>query len=121
MRKVDPSLEEVLGSLRALFKAEKEIVEEGRVIEAKVDRANAGQGGLKAQLGRMEALLADILANRRRVPPFGLKGGGPGAAGRTWLQRKDHRIEELGPTDKAAMEEGDVFVIETPGGGGYGQ
>ncbi|HYG88855.1 MAG TPA: hydantoinase B/oxoprolinase family protein [Azospirillum sp.] len=80
-----------------------------------------GGDGVVRRIRFLEPMTAAILANRRRVPPFGLKGGEPGAAGRTWLQRKDHRIEELGPTDKAAMEEGDVFVIETPGGGGYGQ
>ena len=67
MRKADPPLEEVLGSLRALFEAEKEIAEEGRVIEAKVDRANAGQGELKAQLGRLETLLSDILAGQAEL------------------------------------------------------
>ncbi|WP_448191161.1 hypothetical protein [Azospirillum sp. sgz301742] len=54
MKKTDPSLEEVLRNLRAVFEAEKEIAEESRVIEA-------GQGELKVQLGRLEALLADIL------------------------------------------------------------
>ncbi|MBK3737073.1 hypothetical protein GAY29_29200, partial [Azospirillum brasilense] len=60
-----------------------------------------------------------ILSNHRRVPPFGLKGAAPGQIGRTWVQRTDGSVEELGPQDKTAMGEGDVLVVETPGGGGY--
>ena len=60
MRKTDSSLDEVLGSLRAIFEAEKEIAEEGRALEA-------GQGELKAQLGRLEALLTDILAGQAEL------------------------------------------------------
>jgi len=71
MRKSNPALDEVLGSLRAIFEAEKDIVEEGRALEA-------GQGELKAQLGRLEALLADILAGQAelRARLDALEGGG---------------------------------------------
>lgn len=67
MRKADPALEEVLGSLRVLFEAEREIAEEGRAIEAKVDRTNAGQAALKAQLDRLERLLADVTAGQAEL------------------------------------------------------
>ena len=67
-----------------------------------------------------EPMTAAILANRRRVPPFGLAGGSAGAAGRNYVERADGRVEELAATGKAEMAAGDVFVIETPGGGGYG-
>jgi hypothetical protein len=60
MKKADPSLDEVLGSLRAIFEAEKEIAEESRIIEA-------GQGELKTQLGRLEALLTDILRGQAEL------------------------------------------------------
>ncbi len=79
-----------------------------------------GGDGVVRRVRFLEPMTAAILSNRRRMAPFGLKGGEPALTGRTWVQRKDHRVEELGPTDKAQMEEGDVFVIETPGGGGYG-
>jgi 5-oxoprolinase (ATP-hydrolysing) len=63
---------------------------------------------------------AGILSNRRIVPPFGLAGGTPGAVGINRVERADGRIEILGPTAAVQMEPGDIFVIETPGGGGFG-
>jgi 5-oxoprolinase (ATP-hydrolysing) len=50
-----------------------------------------------------------------------MAGGEPGALGRNYVQRKHGRIETLGGTDDAEMAPGDVFVIETPGGGGHGK
>ena len=66
-------------------------------------------------------MTAAILSNRRRVPPFGLAGGAPGALGRNWVERADGTREEFGATHAIEMGAGDVFVIETPGGGGYGK
>ena len=63
---------------------------------------------------------ASILASRRSVPPFGLAGGSDGAPGRQWVERVDGTIEPLSGTDSRDLAPGDVFVIETPGGGGYG-
>jgi 5-oxoprolinase (ATP-hydrolysing) len=64
---------------------------------------------------------ANILANRRRVPPSGLQGGGNGQAGRNWVERADGSMKELTATDWADMDVGDRFIIETPGGGGFGE
>src|SRR6185437_12818038 len=83
--------------------------------------AHRGGDGVVRRIRFREPMTAAILANRRRVPPFGLMGGDAGAAGRNWLERVDGRIEELPATARAEMEAGDVFVIETPGGGGYGR
>jgi 5-oxoprolinase (ATP-hydrolysing) len=66
-------------------------------------------------------MTAGILSGHRRIPPYGMAGGEPGALGRNYVQRQDGRIETLGGTDGAEMAAGDVFVIETPGGGGYGK
>ena len=62
-----------------------------------------------------------ILANRRKVPPYGLEGGQPGALGRNWIERRSGEITTLGSADSAQVEAGDLFVLETPGGGGYGE
>jgi 5-oxoprolinase (ATP-hydrolysing) len=78
-----------------------------------------GDGAVRRMRFR-EAVTAGILANRRRVPPFGLAGGADGAVARNWVERTDGSIETLGATGSAEMAPGDVFVIETPGGGGYG-
>jgi 5-oxoprolinase (ATP-hydrolysing) len=64
-------------------------------------------------------MTACILANRRSVPPFGL-GGADGAVGAAWVERVDGSVDRLGSTAKVDMMVGDVFVIETPGGGGFG-
>lgn len=63
---------------------------------------------------------ASILANSRRVPPFGLAGGGSGQPGRNWVERADGSRTDLGYADETEVGPGDVFVIETPGGGGFG-
>ena len=61
-----------------------------------------------------------VVASRRTVPPFGLGGGASGAPGRQWVERADGVLQEMTGTDRAELRPGDAFVIETPGGGGYG-
>jgi 5-oxoprolinase (ATP-hydrolysing) len=61
-----------------------------------------------------------VVASRRDVAPFGLAGGADGAPGRQWVERLDGSVTVMGGRDKAELAAGDVFVIETPGGGGYG-
>jgi 5-oxoprolinase (ATP-hydrolysing) len=69
-------------------------------------------------------MTAVMLANHRRVPPFGVAGGAPGALGRNWVERAGHpesgAREEFGATFAVEMRAGDVFVVQTPGGGGFG-
>ena len=83
-------------------------------------RHRGGHGGLR-RIRFLEAMTAGILANRRSVPPFGLDGGAPGGLGRNWVERADGSVEPLGSTATAQLRAGDAFVIETPGGGGFGQ
>jgi 5-oxoprolinase (ATP-hydrolysing) len=79
-----------------------------------------GGDGVSRRLRFLEPMTAAILANRRRVAPFGLSGGMDGAVGRTWLLRVDGTVQELAPQDRVAVIPGDALVVETPGGGGYG-
>ncbi|MDZ7711955.1 MAG: hydantoinase B/oxoprolinase family protein [Rhodovibrio sp.] len=81
---------------------------------------HTGGDGTHRRLQFREAMTAAILSNHRKVAPFGLEGGGPGALGRNWVERADGTVEELSGTDRVEMAAGDVFVIETPGGGGFG-
>lgn len=78
-----------------------------------------GEGAIRVIEAR-EPMTAGILANHRRVPPFGMAGGEAGAVGRNWVERADGRIEELPATAAVELAAGDRFVIETPGGGGFG-
>jgi 5-oxoprolinase (ATP-hydrolysing) len=68
----------------------------------------------------LEKMTASILANNRSIAPFGMAGGAAGAPGRNWVERADGTREELPHIGSAEMAPGEVFVIETPGGGGYG-
>jgi 5-oxoprolinase (ATP-hydrolysing) len=79
-----------------------------------------GGNGVIRRLQFREPMTAAILSGRRIVPPFGLHGGKPGKVGRNYIQRQDGTVEELGSTAIAQMQPGDIFVIETPGGGGFG-
>ena len=64
---------------------------------------------------------ANILANRRRVPPKGIKGGADARPGRNWVERTDGTVEMLSATAYAEVQPGDRFVVETPGGAGFGR
>jgi len=83
-------------------------------------RWRGGDGAVR-RLRFLEPMTASILSSHRKVPNFGLEGGEPGALGRNAVVRADGRVEELSGTDKAEMQSGDVFLVETPGGGGYGK
>jgi 5-oxoprolinase (ATP-hydrolysing) len=80
----------------------------------------AGGDGVVRRILFREAMTAAILSGHRVVPPFGMAGGGPGEVGRNSVERAGGATEILGGTDQTEMAPGDVFVIETPGGGGYG-
>ena len=79
-----------------------------------------GGDGVVRRIVFRETMAAGILSNRRRVPPFGLAGGGAGACGETRVERRDGRIEILAATARAELAAGDAIVISTPGGGGFG-
>jgi len=88
--------------------------------------ASGGQGrwrgghGAVRRIRFLEPMTAAILSGRRLVRPHGLAGGEPGMPGRNYVIRAGGRRDELGPFAQTEMAAGDVFVIETPGGGGYG-
>ncbi|MDE3080369.1 MAG: hydantoinase B/oxoprolinase family protein, partial [Paracoccaceae bacterium] len=79
-----------------------------------------GDGVIRA-LRFLEPMTATILSLNRRTHPHGAAGGADGASGHNYVRRADGRIEELKGNDLAEMQPGDTFVIETPGGGGYGR
>ena len=79
-----------------------------------------GGDGVVRRLRFLEPLTAAIVSSSRRVAPYGLAGGLPGATGRNRIERADGTVEELPGVAQAEMHAGDVLVVETPGGGGYG-
>jgi 5-oxoprolinase (ATP-hydrolysing) len=94
--------------------------------EFRIRRGSGGKGrhrggdGVIRRVRFLGGMTAAILSGHRVIPPYGMAGGSNGALGRNSVERKDGSVVELGGTDKAEMRPGDVFVIETPGGGGYG-
>jgi 5-oxoprolinase (ATP-hydrolysing) len=83
--------------------------------------AHSGGDGVVREVTFLEPMRANMLANRRRVAPRGINGGADAEAGRNWVERTDGSVEMLTATDSADVNPGDRFVIETPGGGGYGR
>ncbi len=81
-----------------------------------------GGDGTTRRIRFLEPMTAAILASHRVVPPFGAAGGGPGEVGRNWVERADGTCESHASGQwQVEMRQGDVFVIQTPTGGGYGQ
>jgi 5-oxoprolinase (ATP-hydrolysing) len=82
-------------------------------------RHRGGHGAVR-RVRFLEPMTAAILSGRRLVRPHGLAGGEPGQAGVNYVLRAAGGREELGPYGQTEMAPGDVFVVESPGGGGYG-
>ncbi len=80
-----------------------------------------GGNGVIRRMRFLEQMTAGILSNRRIFSPPGLNGGGDGLVGKNYVERNDGKVEELGGIATVEMNVGDVFVIETPGGGANGE
>jgi 5-oxoprolinase (ATP-hydrolysing) len=97
-----------------------------RLEDFRIRRGSGGAGrhrggdGSERRVRFLQPMTAVLLANHRVVAPFGLAGGQPGATGKNWIERVDGSIERFGATHAAQMNAGDVFVIQTPSGGGFG-
>jgi 5-oxoprolinase (ATP-hydrolysing) len=76
-----------------------------------------GGDGIVRRVRFREPMTAAILSSHR---PFGMAGGAAGEVGRNWVERADGTVERLEGCDQREMRPGDVFVISTPSGGGYG-
>ena len=77
--------------------------------------------GVERRVRFLENMTAVMLANHRRVAPFGVAGGEPGATGNNWIERADGSTSHFGATFSSEVARDDVIVIETPGGGGFGE
>ncbi|MGC1952273.1 MAG: hydantoinase B/oxoprolinase family protein [Gammaproteobacteria bacterium] len=81
---------------------------------------HCGGDGVVRSLRFLTPMTATILSSHRRIPPFGIAGGHPGACGRNYVKRLDGSMEVLEGCAEVEVAAGDRVVIETPGGGGYG-
>lgn len=82
-------------------------------------RWRGGDGAVR-RIRFREPMTVSTLSQHRRVAPYGMAGGATGALGANRVERADGGVLELGGSDSAELDPGDVLVIETPGGGGYG-
>ncbi|MEW2289853.1 hydantoinase B/oxoprolinase family protein [Streptomyces sp. NPDC047841] len=98
-----------------------------RLEEFAVRRGSGGAGrwrggdGAVRRIRFLEPMTVSTLSQHRRVPPYGMAGGGPGALGANRVEHADGTVTDLGASGSADVGPGDVLVIETPGGGGYGR
>ena len=97
-----------------------------RVEEFSIRRGSGGGGkyrggdGVVRKLRFLEPMTATVLSSHRETRPFGVNGGGAGEAGENSVIRAHGSTETLAGNDSREMDVGDVFVLKSPGGGGYG-
>ena len=82
--------------------------------------AHQGGAGVHRAIRFLEPMTVSILSGHRRIAPYGMAGGDPGQVGRNWIDRADGSNEDLAASDRCEVKAGDVIVVETPGGGGFG-
>ncbi|MEV5149058.1 hydantoinase B/oxoprolinase family protein [Streptomyces sp. NPDC052727] len=98
-----------------------------RLEEFAVRRGSGGAGrwrggdGAVRRIRFLEPMTVSTLSQHRRVPPYGMAGGAPGALGANRVEHADGTVTDLGGSGSADVGPGDVLVIATPGGGGYGR
>jgi 5-oxoprolinase (ATP-hydrolysing) len=97
-----------------------------RVQEFSIRRGSGGRGahnggdGIVRALEFLSPMTVTVLSSHRQTRAFGVDGGAPGLPGENTVRRKDGTVEKLAGNDRREMEAGDVFIMKTPGGGGYG-
>ncbi|MEM6905481.1 MAG: hydantoinase B/oxoprolinase family protein, partial [Pseudomonadota bacterium] len=97
-----------------------------RLEEVSIRRGSGGAGrhrggdGIVRRLRFLDEMTVTTLCSHRRVPPFGVAGGEPGEVGREWIERADGGHIPHQGNDQNQVFPGDVFVLHTPSGGGYG-
>ena len=79
-----------------------------------------GGDGVTRKLRFLEPMTVTTLCSHRKVPPFGVNGGEPGQCGREWLETATGKLIKLKGNDSCSVKVNDLFVMETPGGGGFG-
>ena len=98
-----------------------------RLEEFSIRQSSGGAGrygggdGVVRKLRFLEPMTATVLSSHRVVPPFGLAGAQPGRCGNNYIVRADGDAVQLKGNDEIQMNTGDLFIMETPGGGGFGK
>lgn len=80
-----------------------------------------GGDGIVREIEFLAPVTLSLLSQHRIIAPYGLQGGQAGKTGNQYIIRKDGDIQPLHGIDGALLLAGDRLVIETPGGGGFGE
>jgi N-methylhydantoinase B len=97
-----------------------------RVLAYGLRRRSGGRGrqdggdGIRREVEFLAPATATVISERRRYAPYGLAGGAPGSPGSNRLRRANGDDVDLGGKATFAVQPGDVLIVETPGGGGWG-
>jgi N-methylhydantoinase B len=97
-----------------------------RVIQYGLRRDSGGEGrfrggeGIEREIEFLEPATVSLMGERRRIPPWGLNGGGPGACGEDWLIPRDGARQRVPGKSTFDVRPGDRLLVRTPGGGGWG-
>lgn len=97
-----------------------------RVLSFAIRQGSGGEGqhrggdGIVREIEFLSPMTVTVLSSHRQTRAFGVNGGMAGASGENQVRRKNGAIEDLHGNDQRDMGPGDVFVMKTPGGGGYG-
>ncbi|MEU6774740.1 hydantoinase B/oxoprolinase family protein [Streptomyces sp. NPDC046759] len=97
-----------------------------RVEDFRVREGSGGAGrwhggcGVERRIRFLEPMTVAVVSGHRRIPPYGMAGGRPGALGENLIARADGTTTPLRGCDTADVAPGDTLVVRTPGGGGYG-
>ncbi len=98
-----------------------------RLEEFSIRKNSGGKGkycggdGVIRKLRFLEPMTVTTLCSHRKIRPFGVNGGETGECGREWLEKENGRIINLNGNDSCEVEMNDLFVMLTPGGGGFGK
>ena len=82
---------------------------------------NKGGEGVNRQMRFLEPMTVNMIAGHRVVQPYGVSGGKPGAVGKNYVVHRDGHITDLGTKGQVEVVKDDIFVLKTPGGGGFGE
>ncbi|MGI9612728.1 MAG: hydantoinase B/oxoprolinase family protein, partial [Acidimicrobiales bacterium] len=97
-----------------------------RVDSFRIRSGSGGEGrhrggdGVVRELTFLEQMTLTLLGSHRITDPYGLSGGLAGARGHDYVRRRNGEVDQLAGADETELVSGDTFVMETPGGGGYG-
>ena len=97
-----------------------------RVLSFSIRQGSGGLGqynggdGIVRELEFLSPMTVTVLSSHRETKAFGMDGGEDGAVGENLVRRKSGEQEDLHGNDQRDMGEGDVFIMKTPGGGGFG-